>query len=85
MWQFHNYERTNYFIEPQTVNNENKAEYMNLIIKFKLVDRIKSQMTAFIDGFNEILPTEQLKEFDANELELLMCGLGKWDAFIPVN
>ena len=50
---------------------------MNLIIKFKLVDRIKSQMTAFIDGFNEILPTEQLKEFDANELELLMCGLGK--------
>ena len=36
-------------------------------------------MTAFVDGFNEILPTEQLKEFDAAELELLMCGLGKWE------
>ena len=48
-----------------------------MVIKFKLADRIKSQMAAFVDGFNDILPTEQLKEFDAAELELLMCGLGK--------
>ena len=48
-----------------------------MVIKFKLVDRVKSQMNAFIDGFGDILPTEQLKEFDATELELLMCGLGK--------
>lgn len=30
-------------------------------------------------GFNELIPTNLLKIFDENELELLMCGLGDVD------
>lgn len=30
-------------------------------------------------GFNEIIPSNLLKIFDENELELLMCGLGDVD------
>lgn len=32
-------------------------------------------MCAFLEGFNDIVPLETLQLFDANELELLMCGL----------
>lgn len=36
-------------------------------------------MNAFLEGFNEIIPKDLLKIFDANELELLMCGIGNVD------
>lgn len=32
-------------------------------------------MCAFLEGFNDLIPLETLQLFDANELELLMCGL----------
>lgn len=37
------------------------------------------QMNAFLDGFNELVPLQLIKVFDENELELLMCGIGKID------
>ncbi|OXA58661.1 E3 ubiquitin-protein ligase Nedd-4 [Folsomia candida] len=57
------------------VTNDNKNEYIKLVIQWRFVSRIQEQMNAFLEGFNEIIPTALLKIFDENELELLMCGI----------
>ncbi|XP_064112811.1 LOW QUALITY PROTEIN: E3 ubiquitin-protein ligase Nedd-4-like [Macrobrachium nipponense] len=57
------------------VTNENKHEYIELVIKWRFVQRIHDQMEAFRDGFNDVIPISQIKIFDENELELLMCGI----------
>lgn len=36
-------------------------------------------MNAFLEGFGEVVPMHLIKLFDENELELLMCGIGKID------
>lgn len=61
------------------VTNENKTEYIQLVIRWRFVSRVQEQMKAFLEGFNELIPTNLLKIFDENELELLMCGLGDVD------
>jgi hypothetical protein len=59
------------------VTEENKKEYIDLLIKFKFVDRVKPQMDAFLAGFHDVIPDGEISIFDPAELELLMCGLGK--------
>uniref|UniRef100_A0A669AW06 E3 ubiquitin-protein ligase n=1 Tax=Oreochromis niloticus TaxID=8128 RepID=A0A669AW06_ORENI len=61
------------------VTNENKDEYIHLVIQWRFVNRIQKQMTAFKEGFFELVPQDLIKIFDENELELLMCGLGDVD------
>lgn len=61
------------------VTNENKQEYIDLVIQWRFVSRILPQMTAFLEGFDEVLPLNLIKVFDENELELLMCGIGEID------
>jgi hypothetical protein len=61
------------------VTNENKHEYVDLVIQFRFVSRVLPQMNAFQEGFSELVPLQLLKVFDENELELLMCGIGKID------
>ncbi|XP_055616332.1 E3 ubiquitin-protein ligase Nedd-4-like isoform X5 [Toxorhynchites rutilus septentrionalis] len=61
------------------VTNENKDEYIKLVIEWRFVARVKDQMQAFLDGFGQIVPLNLLKIFDENELELLMCGIQSID------
>ncbi|XP_061451913.1 E3 ubiquitin-protein ligase NEDD4 isoform X2 [Rhineura floridana] len=61
------------------VTNENKQEYIYLVIQWRFVNRIREQMAAFKEGFFELIPQDLIKIFDENELELLMCGLGDVD------
>ncbi|XP_015264671.1 PREDICTED: E3 ubiquitin-protein ligase NEDD4 isoform X2 [Gekko japonicus] len=61
------------------VTNENKHEYIYLVIQWRFVNRIKRQMAAFKEGFFELIPQDLIRIFDENELELLMCGLGDVD------
>uniref|UniRef100_A0A3Q4BM07 E3 ubiquitin-protein ligase n=1 Tax=Mola mola TaxID=94237 RepID=A0A3Q4BM07_MOLML len=61
------------------VTNENKKEYIHLVIQWRFVNRIQKQMTAFKEGFFELIPQDLIRIFDENELELLMCGLGDVD------
>ncbi|XP_043934900.1 E3 ubiquitin-protein ligase NEDD4 [Protopterus annectens] len=61
------------------VTNENKKEYIHLVIQWRFVNRIQKQMTAFKEGFYELIPPDLIKIFDEHELELLMCGLGDVD------
>ncbi|XP_066184575.1 E3 ubiquitin-protein ligase NEDD4 isoform X1 [Sylvia atricapilla] len=61
------------------VNNKNKRDYIHLVIQWRFVSRVQKQMTAFKEGFFELIPQDLIKIFDENELELLMCGLGDVD------
>ncbi|XP_051784286.1 E3 ubiquitin-protein ligase NEDD4-like isoform X4 [Erpetoichthys calabaricus] len=61
------------------VTNDNKKEYIDLVIQWRFVNRVQKQMNAFLEGFTELIPIDLIKIFDENELELLMCGLGDVD------
>ena len=59
--------------------SENKEEWQQLVIKWRFVSRVQAQMDNFLAGFNELVPLNLIKIFDAGELELLMCGIGVID------
>ncbi|XP_029300017.1 E3 ubiquitin-protein ligase NEDD4-like isoform X1 [Cottoperca gobio] len=61
------------------VTNDNKKEYIDLVIQWRFVNRVQKQMNAFLEGFTELIIIDLIKIFDENELELLMCGLGDVD------
>jgi len=61
------------------VTSENKEEWQQLVIKWRFVSRVQAQMDNFLAGFNELVPLNLIKIFDAGELELLMCGIGVID------
>jgi len=58
------------------VTNENKDEYIQLVIEWRFINRVRKQMDQFLAGFNELVPLNLIKIFDEGELELLMCGIG---------
>lgn len=58
------------------VTNENKKEFIDLVIQWRFVDRMKKQMLSFMKGFNEIIPQRCIQMFDPKEFELLLSGLG---------
>ncbi|KAL5005295.1 hypothetical protein ScPMuIL_018751 [Solemya velum] len=57
------------------VTNENKMEYIHLVIQWRFVSRVEIQMRSFMKGFNALISENQLQIFDENEMELLLCGL----------
>ncbi|CAD6201383.1 GSCOCG00000186001-RA-CDS [Cotesia congregata] len=57
------------------VTDENKDEYISLVIQWRFVSRVQDQMNAFLEGFNALVPLTLVKIFDEHELELLMCGI----------
>uniref|UniRef100_A0A182PSX1 HECT-type E3 ubiquitin transferase n=1 Tax=Anopheles epiroticus TaxID=199890 RepID=A0A182PSX1_9DIPT len=61
------------------VSNENKDEYIRLVIDWRFEARVKDQMQAFLEGVGSLVPMHLLKIFDENELELLMCGIQSID------
>ena len=61
------------------VTDENKEEYIQLVIQWRFSSRVQPQMDNFLAGFNELVPLNLIKIFDAGELELLMCGIGVID------
>ncbi|XP_070499559.1 E3 ubiquitin-protein ligase Nedd-4 isoform X4 [Chironomus tepperi] len=61
------------------VTNDNKDEYIRLVIQWRFESRVKDQMRSFLEGFGSIVPLNNIKIFDENELELLMCGIQNID------
>lgn len=57
------------------LTNDNKDEYISLVIQWRFVSRVQDQMNAFLEGFNALVPLNLIKIFDEHELELLMCGI----------
>ncbi|SJX63680.1 related to ubiquitin-protein ligase 1 [Sporisorium reilianum f. sp. reilianum] len=57
------------------VTEANKQEYVRLVTEQRLTNSIRSQIDAFLGGFNEIIPSELIRIFSEQELELLISGL----------
>ncbi|ETS74644.1 putative E3 ubiquitin-protein ligase hulA [Pestalotiopsis fici W106-1] len=61
------------------VTNENKKEYVELMVKWRIEKRIAEQFQAFKDGFHELIPQDLVNVFDERELELLIGGIAEID------
>lgn len=57
------------------VTDENKHEYVRLVVEHKLLASVTEQMEQFLLGFHEIIPAELIAIFNEQELELLISGL----------
>ncbi|PHH83327.1 hypothetical protein CDD82_2079 [Ophiocordyceps australis] len=57
------------------VTEENKHEYVRLVVEHKLLSSVKDQMENFLKGFHEIVPAGLISIFNEQELELLISGL----------
>ena len=57
------------------LNNDNRSEYVELMLKRAVFDRIKEQLAHFLKGLYDVIPQGLLSVFDFKELELLICGL----------
>ncbi|KAF8334176.1 uncharacterized protein EI90DRAFT_3051375 [Cantharellus anzutake] len=61
------------------VTEENKKEYVETVIEYRIVRRVKEQFDAFMSGFSELIPQELINVFDERELELLIGGMSDID------
>jgi E3 ubiquitin-protein ligase NEDD4 len=61
------------------VTADNIDEYIRCMLKHIMIDRVDNQLTHFLNGFYEAVPQPLLCIFDAQELELLLCGLPHLD------
>jgi len=62
-----------------SVTNNNVDEYIQLQMRYRLLDRVKEQVKALLIGFYDVVPEALLSVFDFQELELLLCGLPEID------
>ena len=61
------------------VTNDNKKEYVDLMVKWRIEKRIAEQFQAFKEGFHELIPQDLINVFDERELELLIGGIAEID------
>ncbi|KAL6452439.1 TOM1 Probable E3 ubiquitin-protein ligase TOM1 [Candida maltosa Xu316] len=57
------------------VTEENKHEYVQKVVDYRLQTSVEEQMENFLIGFHEIIPKDLVAIFDEKELELLISGL----------
>jgi E3 ubiquitin-protein ligase NEDD4 len=61
------------------VTNDNKKEYVDLMVKWRIQKRISEQFEAFKEGFHDLIPQDLINVFDERELELLIGGIAEID------
>ena len=61
------------------VTEENKKEYVNLVVEYRIAKRVKDQFEAFMSGFSELIPQDLINVLDERELELLIGGMSDID------
>jgi hypothetical protein len=57
------------------VTDDNKSEYIELMLRWRLDRGVQEQTTAFVAGFREIIPGSLVRQFDAQELEFVIAGV----------
>lgn len=57
------------------VTEQNKEEYIQLLAKYQMYDKVKEQVQMFLRGFYELVPRDLISIFNFKELELLIAGL----------
>ena len=61
------------------VTDENKQDYVRLLAHHRMTTAIKTQIDHFLEGFHDLVPSELISIFDAQEVELLISGLPEID------
>jgi HECT-domain (ubiquitin-transferase) len=64
------------------VTEENKKEYVDCVVEYRISKRVKDQFDAFMSGFSELIPQELINVFDERELELLIGGMSEIDVYV---
>ncbi|KAM6494360.1 hypothetical protein JOM56_010721 [Amanita muscaria] len=62
-----------------TVTEENKKEYVEALVEYRISKRVKEQFDSFMEGLLELIPRDLLNVFDERELELLIVGMSDID------
>lgn len=58
-----------------SVTEDNKQEYVQLVVEYRLLKSVKDQMEHFLQGFHDIIAKDVVSIFDEQELELLISGM----------
>ena len=61
------------------VTEENKKEYVDAVVEYRISKRVKEQFDAFMEGLLELIPRDLINVFDERELELLIGGMSEID------
>ena len=61
------------------VTEENKKEYVDAYVAYRISKRVKEQFDAFMEGLLELIPRDLINVFDERELELLIGGMSEID------
>ena len=56
------------------VNDDNKLEYLDALLRYYMLDSIQEQVLEIIEGLHDVIPELLLAPFDYQELEILICG-----------
>ena len=65
--------------ESIVVTEDNKREYVRLLAHHHMTSGIKGQIDAILEGFHMVIPPALVSFFNAQELELLTCGMPEID------
>uniref|UniRef100_H3HC66 HECT-type E3 ubiquitin transferase n=1 Tax=Phytophthora ramorum TaxID=164328 RepID=H3HC66_PHYRM len=57
------------------VTDENKMEYLSLVLRYRMLDSVAEQLTALLKGLYEVIPKSLLTIFDYQELDFYLSGL----------
>jgi hypothetical protein len=57
------------------VTDENKDEYLRLVLEYRMLMSIADQLQEFLSGIYDVVPKGLLSVFDYQELELILCGI----------
>ncbi|DAZ98341.1 TPA: hypothetical protein N0F65_007148 [Lagenidium giganteum] len=57
------------------VTDENKKEYLELLLRHYMFNSISDQLNAFLKGFYDIVPAELVTVFDYQEFDLMLSGV----------
>lgn len=67
------------------VTNDNKTDYVDLLVRWRIVNRVEEQMQSFLAGLFDIIPRSLLMIFDDREMELLIGGIAEIDVDDWIN
>lgn len=59
------------------IDNQNKEEYFQLYLDYSVIKASESQLKSFKSGFSSLISLNMIQGFDADELELFLCGDSK--------
>jgi E3 ubiquitin-protein ligase NEDD4 len=64
------------------VTEQNKKEYVDYVVEYRISKHVKDQFDALMSGFSELIPQVLINVFDERELELLLGGMSKIDMYV---